>query len=370
MKRQFVFLFMAGLLLACFGKAQALPRFAALTGSKCQSCHVNPAGGGMRNAFGAQFGREELPVPGWSEEAGVEDLTKLLPSFLGIGADFRTLYLVRQIPDSLNGVARVNNEFWQMQGDIYFNFRIAKKVNLYFKKGLYSGFEAFGLLRILPLSGQVKIGKFLPNYGLRLDDHTAFIRTYTGFSPESGRPELTGLEASIMPGPLTIAGGIYNASDGFGGTGSSAKAYLGRAEGMFDLGEGKSVGVGVNLFRRNQATETTTLYGCLGSVGFGGFTLLGEGDLLKVESSFGSRTGVLLYGEATYGLIDGLDLKLAYDFYDPDKEYKTGYTSRYSFGAEFFPLSGVAVTPMYRVIVEDPTDVKNNEFHFLFHIYL
>jgi hypothetical protein len=370
MKRELLSLLLGAALLAGFGVAHALPRFSALTGAKCQSCHVNPSGGGMRNAFGSQFGRQELPVPEWSEETGLEDLTKLLPSFLGIGADFRTLYLVRQVPDSSNGVAKVVDEFWQMQGDIYFNFRISKKVNLYFKKGIYSGFEAFGLLRVLPLSGQIKIGKFVPNYGLRLDDHTAFIRTYTGFSPEAGRPELTGLEASVMPGPLTIAAGIYNAADGFGGTGSSAKAYLGRAEGIFDLGESKSIGVGVNYFRRNHTTETTTLYGCLGSVGLGRFTLVGEGDLMKVESSLGSRTGVLLYGEATYGVIDGLDLKVAYDFYDPDKEYKTGYTSRYSFGAAFFPLSGVEVMPVYRVIVEDPSDVKNNEFHFLFHIYL
>jgi hypothetical protein len=370
MKRQLQCFVIAGLLLAWCGEVRALPRFAALTGSKCQSCHVNPSGGGMRNTFGAQFGRQELPVPQWSEDTGVEDLTKLLPSFLGIGADFRTLYFVRQVPDSLNGVARVDNEFWQMQGDIYFNFRITKRVNLYFNKGLYSGFEAYGLLRILPLSGQIKIGKFLPNYGLRLDDHTAFIRTYTGFSPEAGRPELTGMEAYVMPGPLSISAGMYNATDGFGGTGSSAKAYLGRAEGMFDIGESKSLGVGVNVFRRNHPTGATTLYGCLGSVGLGRFTVVGEGDLMKVENSMGSRTGILLYGEATYGLIDGLDLKVAYDFYDPDKDYKTGYTSRYSFGAEFFPFSGVQVMPIYRVIVEDPTDVKNNEFHFLFHIYL
>jgi hypothetical protein len=49
---------------------------------------------------------------------------------------------------------------------------------------------------------------------------------------------------------------------------------------------------------------------------------------------------------------------------------KSGSTSRYSIGAEFFPIGGVEVRPVYRFIIEDPVDVKNNEFDVLFHIYL
>jgi len=45
----------------------ALPRFAARTGAKCQSCHVDPTGGEMRQAFGVQYGRDQLPVPEWSK---------------------------------------------------------------------------------------------------------------------------------------------------------------------------------------------------------------------------------------------------------------------------------------------------------------
>jgi hypothetical protein len=324
----------------------------------------------MRNAFGAQFGREELPVPQWSDNAGIEDLSKLLPSFLGVGADFQTLYIARQIPDSSSARSHLDNEFFQMQGDIYFNFRIAKKINLYFMKGLYSGFEAYGLLHVLPLAGHVKIGKFIPNYGLRMDDHTAFIRKYTGFSPETGRPEITGLEAAVAPGPVVIGGGIYNAVDGFGATGGSEKAFLGRIDGMFGLSEKAFLGLGANVFRRNLASGSITLYGGFGSIGFGRLTLIGEGDYLRTATPTKTTTGVLLYGEANYTVLDGVDLKVAYDFYDPDKDLKTGASSRYSIGAEFFPIGGVEVRPMYRIITEVPADLKNNEFHLLFHIYL
>lgn len=37
------------------GSARALPKYARLTGFSCGQCHVNPAGGGPRNAFGLAF---------------------------------------------------------------------------------------------------------------------------------------------------------------------------------------------------------------------------------------------------------------------------------------------------------------------------
>ena len=45
----------------------SLPRFASRTGAKCQSCHVDPSGGEMRQAFGVQYGRDDLPVPAWPD---------------------------------------------------------------------------------------------------------------------------------------------------------------------------------------------------------------------------------------------------------------------------------------------------------------
>ena len=361
---------LAGVLLLAGTGARALPRFAAQTGSRCQSCHINPSGGSMRQAFGVQYGREELPVPGWSQDFELEDVTTLLSNFLGVGADFRTLYYVQEIPDSTGGNSQSKNTFWQMQGDLYLNFRVAKKVSLFLKKGLYSGFEVFGLLNIFPANGYVKVGKFVPNYGLKLDDHTAFIRTYTGFSAQNGRPELTGLEAGISPGPATITGGVFNSSDGFGG-GSSKKALLGRAEGIFSAGKQVFFGLGANIFHKgNDDGSTKTLYGGFASFGAGNFTLLGEGDYINSKSSGLTTIGLVLFAEAAYTVIPGVDLKASYDFYDPDKDFKTGASTRYSFGFEFFPIAGVEVRPMYRILVEEPTNTKNNEFHLLFHIYL
>lgn len=351
----------------------ALPRFAARTGAKCQSCHVNPSGGGMRQAFGVQYGRETLPVPTWSEEFGLEDFSTKLTDFISIGADFRTLYFVQQNPDTGTPPRSVKatNSFWQMQGDVYMNFRLAKNVGIYLDKGIYAGFEIFGLLNILPANGQIKVGKFTPNYGLKLDDHRAYVKSYTGFSAERGRPELTGAEIGVHPGPISVAVGVYNSSDGFGvGTGND-KALLGRAEGLFKLSENAHLGIGGNVFtKRNAAGTRTTLFGGFGLASYENLTLLGEVDLLETKLAGTKTTGVITFLEIDYVVTPGVDLKLGYDFYDPDKDLKTGSISQYNIGFEFFPISGVEVRPIYRIVKDEPADLKNDEFQLLFHFYL
>lgn len=375
MKKSCVFSLFVLLCVVFVQDADALPRFASRTGAKCQSCHVNPSGGGMRQAFGQQYGRETLPVPTWSSEFGLDDFTSKLTDFVSVGADFRTLYYVQQIPDTAGGGAgtssTTNNAFFQMQGDVYLNFRLGKKVNIYVDKGIYSGFEIFGILNILPGNGYIKIGKFLPNYGTRLDDHRTFIRDRTGFNPESGRAELTGAEVGFSPGPVNIMGGVYNAADGFGAGISKNKAVLGRVDGIFKLSDDMHLGLGGNVFTRELgASSRMTIFGALGSFSFRDITIFGEVDWLKNKVGGATTTGLVSLVEADVMVTPGVDLKFMYEFADPDIDLKTGSISRYSFGVEFFPISGVEVRPLYRVNSEDPTNISNNEFNLLIHFYL
>jgi hypothetical protein len=357
------------LAIACFSICGALPRFASRTGATCGSCHVNPSGAMLRQAFGAQYGRESLPVQDWSKGFELEDFGNLIPNVLGIGADMRTLYFSRQVPDSGGRTSNVNG-FFQMQGDLDLYLRVAKKVGFFLSKGLYSGFEAFALLNVLPAHGYVKVGKFLPNYGMRTDDHTAFVRTYTGFSPEQGRPELTGLETAISPGPITIAGGVYNSSDGFGASEGNSKAVLGRAEGMFSLTDDLHLALGGNVFTKgNSLGGRTVLYGGFGSVSLGQLTVLGEADFMRSSGGARTVTGFTSYVEADWPIIQGFDLKLAYDFYDPDIDYKTGAYARYTAGMEFFPLPGVELRPLYRINRDQLKGENYSEADVLLHLY-
>ena len=364
---------LVGIIMLGTDACSALPRFSARTGAKCQSCHVNPSGGGMRQAFGVQYGRDKLPVPSWSEEAELADFTNLITNVLGVGADFRTMFFYQQVPDTGASAPAVSskNAFWQMQGDLYINLRLSKKINIYLDKGLYSGFEVFGMLGILPARGFIKVGKFIPAFGTKLDDHTAYIRTYTGFSPERGRPELTGLEVGVSPGAYSVTGGFYNGSDGFGSGVGNEKSILLRADGIWALGDDAALGVGVNAFRRYESSGgQTSLYGGVGSARYGPVVLFGEVDLIRSGGGGSQPNGLVLYAEANYLLLEGVDLKVAYDFYDSNTDQKDGALSRYSLGLEFFPLPGVELRPMYRFVREEPAELRNNEFHVLIHFYL
>ncbi len=363
--------------------AFALPRFASRTGARCQTCHENPSGGGMRKEFGVTYGRETLPVPTWSNDLSLDDFSTKVTDFISFGSDFRTLFFYIQRPDTgfPPRSQAAQNAFFQMSGDLDVNFRVAKKVSLYLKKALYEdasgGFEIFGLLNLLPADGYLKIGKFIPNFGTKLDDHRAFIRAKTGFSPELARIELTGFEAAVQPGPLIISGGVYNAEDGYGVGTSNDKAGLGRAEGMFKLAENVNLSLGANVFTRKNSGLglTTTLYGGIGSFSYKNMTVFGEADLIDGNRdvingiTVSGTKGIVSYVEADYVITPGLDLKFAYDFYDPDKDRKSGSLSSYAFGCEFFPLSGLEVRPLYRLNRESPIEIKNDEFDFLIHFY-
>jgi hypothetical protein len=318
----------------------------------------------MRQVGGVTYGREELPVPTWSEEFGLEDFSTRLSDFVSVGADVRTLFFYQEDP-TLD-----RNAFFQMQGDVYLNLRLAKKVNVYLDKGLYTGFEIFGILNVLPANGFIKAGKFVPNYGTKIDDHRTYIREFTGLSAETGNPYLTGLEAAVSPGSFTITGGVFNAADSRGAATGNDKAALGRVEGIFEISEDWNFGLGGNVLYKNTQDGNDTYLGGFGSLSYNAFTLMGEADLLMSEASGVQTDGVVVYGEADFMITQGFDLKFIFDYYDPDVDLKTGSFSRYSFGFEFFPISGVEVRPLYRINKEEPTDASNNELHVILHFYL
>ena len=48
-------------------------------------------------------------------------------------------------------------------------------------------------------------------------------------------------------------------------------------------------------------------------------TLNGEFDYIQTPFAGVNATGYMSYTELNYGLVNGVDLKFGYDFYDPDR---------------------------------------------------
>ncbi|MEX0601738.1 MAG: hypothetical protein WD295_00255, partial [Bacteroidota bacterium] len=323
-----------------------------------------PTGGGMRNTFGAtSFGREDLPLPTWQEEYALDEFDTQLNDFISVGADFRTLLFYQDSPVS----PRLS--FFQMQSDLYVSARILKRTSIYLNKGLGNRFEAFGIAGILPLNGYVKVGWFAPAYGLRMDDHNIFVREKTLFGFGGGQD--AGIEFGLSPGPVTLTAGISNGSIGDRDD-NKRKALLGRAETRFRFAP-VNVHLGGSYYNNPGPNSTLTLYGAFVMVTVGNsLTLMGEVDQRREYSPATGLTtsGLITFLEANYLLMPGIDLKVGYDFFDPDIDFKTGSQSRIYFGVEVFPLPGIEVRPLYVIRKEVPVDVRNDQLIVMLHLYL
>lgn len=337
----------------------SLPRFAVRTNLTCQNCHIDPNGGGMRTYYGsALYARGTLPVRGWNDSLALENFTTELSDIVSFGTDLRTLFSYR--PETHT------NSFYQMQGNIYLSAKLAKKVMVYLNKGLYSGFEVFGLLNILPANGYFKVGRFTPAYGTKTDDHTNFIRSKTDFI--NNRREDTGIEVGFSPSFMTWNVGLYNGIKGSAFSNEKMRLITSRLDMKFHVDNIK-FSLGGSFWYNNLRGGPLTMVGGFGGMSFEKLTLHGEIDFKKDKSLMGTNE-FISFIEVNYLLIDGVDLKLMYDFYDSDTGVKTGSETRYCIGLEFFPINGVEVRPMYRFLIEEPVDRSNNEIDILVHFYL
>ncbi len=387
MKSSVVLFVLACVFFASVPQASALPKFASRIGAKCQACHVNPTGKGMRNTLGSTYGREELPMRTYktvldtSEDGkakftkedvtNLEDFSTNLTPFFSYGADFRNLYFY-------DGKSK-GTSFFQMQGDLYFDLRINKTFRVYLDKGLYSGFEVFGLAKVLPLDGYIKVGKFIPAYGMKLDDHNAYIRggPYLG-GPSTGlrfsqRSEDTGIELGIAPSIFTLNVGVFNGTIGNNsGSPDISLSKVVSTRGDATIQSDKvNFNFGGSFYNDPSSTSKAQFYGVFGSISaFKSLTLISEVDYAKISPTGKEVTGIAFYSEANYMIMEGVDAKVGYEFFDPDKDQQTGTYTRITVGAEFFVMSGVELRPLYRFNREKPVEVKNDEFDFMFHFFL
>jgi hypothetical protein len=313
----------------------------------------------MRNYYGAaMYGREILPYRAWMNDSTMINFTTKLNDFVSIGMDMRTLFTYQQKRDYTT--------FYQMQGDIYISARLANNVLLSVTKTLYHDFEIFGIAQIFPANGYIKVGRFTPAYGTRIDDHTAFIRTKTVFPLY--RREDTGFELGISPTSFTWNAGVYNGEDGSDPSNGWIRLVTTRTEAFFKF-DRLNCSIGGSAWYNNGVLGTLTMYGGFAGVYYHDLTLHAELDIKKDKTTLGTPE-LISYLEMNYLLLDGVDIKFMYDFYDPDIEYKTGSESRYSVGAEFFPLPGVELRPMYRIRTNSTDAGQQNEFDFLIHLFL
>lgn len=381
------FLLIELLLLTIPRESAARPEFSALQNSPCWKCHVNPLGGGERNATGF-FAGKNLGLEATTDYLNTKfkdfgDFDPMIADKIQLGADVRVLwdYLVyhnNDLPENLK--QGENSTFQFMQGQFYLD---AQVLPVFQAVGGYdvanNTYEAYGLFDHLPAGIYAKIGRFILPFGLRLDDHTVFTRNAMGFGPLS---QDTGIEAGIRPGPFFLTAALTNGSLGNNSPDRTGHYYS--VTGQTGVRFWK-MGLGLSGFHNNIESLVNNTYGAWATLGFWKIALLGEFDYQEQETQIEPtatavtpaaspkvrlRPGSAAFAEAEIELIRGLLAQLRYTHWDPNWEKAETFEDQTTAGLLFYPIPYFSTTLQYK-FNRRPADQDRNasEITALAHFY-
>lgn len=325
-------LLMAGLALpAVFLSPQAFgePYLAVYKGMQCSSCHRHPSGGGQRTVYGNVFSQAELPARRLGpEEAGL--WTGEIATWLSVGADLRSDYRYVDAPN-----AEAVSEFRVSRGALYLSAEfIPNRLSLYvdqqFAPGASLNREAYVRLGSRSGSFYALAGQFFLPYGLRLQDDTAFIRQATGvnfFNPDRGVQ--VGYESGHWSTQVSATNG------GGGGTETDSGKQLSWV--AQHVRSRWRTGLSFN-FNDTDAGDRRMQNVFVG-LRTGPVVWLAEADLISDDLPSGAtRDSVAGLLEVNWLYRQGHNLKVTFDYLDPDDDISEDHQIRWSAVWEFTPI--------------------------------
>ncbi len=311
--------------------AQAEPYLAVQTGFKCGQCHVNPTGGGMRNAFGDVFAQTQLPAN--HLDTGTDTWAGAINRFLAVGGDLRGQAIYTQVPHTSSSDA-----FDLEQARLYINAMvIPDRLGVYVDELVAPGGalnrEAYVTYWTGDHQWYVKGGQMYLPYGLRLEDQSAFIRTAPGINMNT--PD-KGVEVGWEHGPWDAQLAVSNGTAG-GPEVDHGKQY------SFNIAHVQSVwrvGLAANL--NSAATGDKTAFGLFGGLRTGPIAWLGEADLID-DKSIPNDGGKMWAGlvEANWMPARGHNIKVTAEYLDPNRRVAHDAQTRYSLLYEYDPIQFV-----------------------------
>ena len=317
--------------------ARAEPYLAVQQGSKCVACHVNPTGGGLRNAFGIVFAENVMPATGLPAAGPV--WTGDIGDFLRFGGDLRASWTRDDVPG--NAVQHATGvDQLRLYADVTL---VPQRLDLYVDEGLAPGnaryLEAYARLSDAASGLYLKGGQFYLPFGWRLQDQTAFVREVSGISmttPDTG-VEL-GYEVSNWSAQLDLSNGVANAGSGGG---HQVVGQLVWVQPRYRVG-------GAASLTHSQAGDRRVV-GLFAGLRSGPIAWLGEADLVR-DGGYpeGTRSKVAALGEVDWAIRKGHNVKLAAEYYDPDRAVREDQQTRWSLLYEWTPLPFLQLRAGYR----------------------
>ncbi len=323
---------LAGLLAVAIllgGHASAEPYLAVRYGLKCESCHVNPTGGGLRSDFGDVFAQTELPAHPIRGDWGL--WTGEVVNWLRVGGDVRYDADFTQTPGSPS-----TDHLEMQQGRVYAEAQpIANRLIFYVDEQVTPGDpinrEAYAIYWAADHDWYVKAGRMYLPFGFRLEDQTAFVydvSSITMYAPDNG------LEFGWMRNHWDTQVTVTNATAAGALPSTNGKEY-GLQASYVESGWR----AGVAAHDDDSPFARRKIYGVFGGVRTGPIAWLGEID--SVENEYAPEAGVTeaaLLLEGDWLVAAGNNLKLTFEHYDPDRGVADNGESRWSLVYELTPV--------------------------------
>lgn len=320
----------AGLLVVGFASlpsvATAEPYLAVESGFKCGQCHVNPSGGGKRTPFGMLYARNMISARAIDLVEGHKPWTgDVSTRWFAVGGDFRGGYESVDVPGS-----EKESEWAVKRTTVYAELRLVPNLlEVYADQKIApddsENREAY--LKLTPKNGKfvVKAGQMFVPFGLRLEDDETFVRQATGvnfLTPADDAIEL-GLELPKWSAQFAVIDGESGLDDQLSG---SAVYVLPKWR------------VGASVNTSEDAFGDRTMESVFGGLKTGPISWLAELSLIHDSAPAGDNDSYATLLEGNWRIRKGHNLKVGYEFLEPNEDRDEDQQERYTLVWEYNPI--------------------------------
>jgi len=329
--------------------AHAEPYLAVLEGYKCNVCHVNPTGGGLRNEFGITYAKVLLPAE--TVDNALDSWSGKITDRLRVGGDLRTDWTRDTAPNTPSQQAFALEQF-RVYADLTI---IPDRLGIYVDEQIApngsQNEEAYVRYGNTKDGFYIKGGQFYLPFGWRLQDQTAFVQQVSGINmttPDRGVE--FGYEHSAWSAQFDLTNGSANATTGSGYQVTTQVVYT---KSIWRLGLAGS--------SEQSSVGDRRIGGLFAGLKTGPIAWLAQGELVHDDSFPGGRTLAAGLLEADWRILKGHSLKLTAEYSDPDRSISNDQQTRYSILYEYTPLPFLQLRAGYRHYFGIPQNNAENQ---------
>lgn len=332
----------AALLLAA-APAGALPLYASREGDVCQTCHVDPNGGGIRNDYGFSYEKNRHATEPEERWASMTVKPKL-NDWITLGVDFRMLY--DAIHENGSSDILTSSTFFPMQGQVNLAVTPHEHLTLVASHGLvvdepgfptgYVAREIYGMIEGLPGDTYAQAGRFRLPFGVRQDDHTSFTRDGSVLVYDSQKAS-AGLEIGRIGSRSFVQAAVVNDEEPFASNRETVAAKVGWADRSFQAA--------VSGLHRYSSINLWSVYA---SATRGRWTALGEYVGGTVEALDKNREA--FFAEVDYRVSRGVNVRGKLDYADTFRDAPGFLKRRYTGDVDWTPVPFVQARLTYHYL--------------------